>query len=84
VFKRKSTSDKPAKAPKAKKEKKSRKKRVKPATKVKAASLGPVKKQPIDIYTVMLIISMAAVFVACVLLLFELNRFGSYPWWKAS
>ena len=83
MFKRKSKSDKPAKAAKPKKEKASRKKREKPVKKAKIAPLGPVKKQPTDIYTVMLIISMVAVLIACTLLLLELNRFGSYPWWKA-
>ena len=81
MFKRKSKSDKPAKAVKAAKAKKEPKAR--PARKARPASLGPVKKQPTDIYTVMLMISMAAVFTACILLLLELNRFGSYPWWNA-
>jgi hypothetical protein len=81
VFKRKSKSDKPAKGAKAKKEPKSPKAR--PVKKVRTAPLGPVKKQPTDIYTVMLIISMVAVLSACILLLLELNRFGSYPWWNA-
>jgi hypothetical protein len=84
VFKRKSKSDKPAKTAKATKAAKVKKEPKAPAArKTRPASLGPVKKQPTDIYTVMLMISMAAVFTACILLLLELNRFGSYPWWNA-
>jgi hypothetical protein len=85
VFKRKSKSDKPAKAAKPAKAKAKAVKapKARPAKKVRAAALGPVKKQPTDIYTVMLIISMVAVLSACILLLLELNRFGSYPWWNA-
>ena len=83
MFKRKSKSGKPAKASKPKKDKRSGKKRAKPAKKPKAAPAGPVQKQPTDIYTVMLIISTVAVLVGCILLLLELNRFGSYPWWNA-
>src|SRR5690606_19150992 len=85
VFKRKSKSDKPAKAAKPAKSAKpaKAKKEPKAARKARPAALGPVKKRPTDIYTVMLMISMAAVFTACILLLLELNRFGSYPWWNA-
>jgi hypothetical protein len=86
VFKRKSKSDKlakPAKAVKAVKAKKEPKApKARPAKKARPVALGPVKKRATDIYTVMLIISMAAVFMACLLLLLELNRFGSYPWWN--
>jgi hypothetical protein len=88
VFKRKAKSDKPVKSAKAKKREPAKAakaaKAVKPAKKVRAAQLGPVRKQPTDIYTVMLMIALAAVLIACVLLVLELNRFGSYPWWKAS
>jgi hypothetical protein len=87
VFKRKPKSDKPAKAAapaKAKKEKPAAapKKRDKAIRKTPAA-LTAVKKQPTDIYTVMLIIAMVAVLIACVLLFMELSTYGSYPWWKA-
>jgi hypothetical protein len=89
VFKRKSKSDKPVKAAKAPKPKKDKKAKVKPEKPAKAAkkSLMPaaaIKKQPTDIYTVMLMIAMGAVLVGCVLLYLELSRFGSYPWWNAS
>jgi hypothetical protein len=83
VFKRKPKSDKSAKAAKPAKAKATRAPKARPAKKVRATSLGPVKKQPTDIYTVMLIISMVAVPSACILLLLELNRVGSYPWWIA-
>ena len=78
MFKRKSKSDKAAKAKpkKAKKEKK-------PKTPRSKAPAVPVNKAPTDIYTVMIVISTLAVAVACILLLMELNRYGSYPWWKA-
>jgi hypothetical protein len=90
VFKRKAKSDKPAAKPEkaAKKRGKAAKpvkaKAPKPARKPRGSLLATVKKQPTDIFTVMLIISLAAVLIACVLLVLELNRFGSYPWWKAN
>ena len=84
MFKRKSKSAKPAKAAKPKKEKKSRKKKEKPAKRAGAASAVALKKHPTDIYTVMLIISIAAVLIACILLIVELNTYGAYPWWKAN
>lgn len=84
MFKRKSKSDKPPKPPKAKKEKKSRAKREKPARKATVGATVAVKKQPTDIYTVMLIISTVSVLIACILLYLELSTYGSYPWWNAS
>jgi hypothetical protein len=78
VFKRKSKSAKPAKAAKKKKkEKKPREKVAKPAAAI------ALKKQPFDVYTVMLIVSLAAILIASTLLLLELQRYGEYPWWKA-
>jgi len=71
VFKRKSKSDKPAKKAK------------KPKTPRSKAPAAPVNKAPTDIYTVMLLSSTLAVAVGCILLLMELNRYGSYPWWNA-
>ncbi len=85
MFKRKSKSDKPAKAAKPKKEKKARVAREKkPAKKAALSPAVAIKKQPTDIYTVMLMISLGAVLIACVLLYLELSTYGSYPWWKAS
>ncbi len=47
-----------------------------------AGSTTPaVRKQSLNVYTVMLIISFIAICVGCVLLYLELQRFGSYPWW---
>ena len=37
-----------------------------------------------NVYTVMLILSFCALLTATMLLAMELNRFGSYPWWKAT
>ena len=39
----------------------------------------PTQKQKTDIYTVMLIISLISLLVACLLLVFELNRWGTFP-----
>ena len=83
MFKRKSKSDKPAKAKKEKKPKKPKKKKEKPAKAAPVASVA-LKKQSMDIYTVMLAISFVAVLVACILLWRELSTYGTYPWWKAS
>lgn len=41
-----------------------------------------VKKAETDIYTVMLIISLAAILVACMMLWLELKTFGDFPQWK--
>ena len=85
MFKRKSKSDKPAKAKKEKKPKKPktpRKKKEKPAKAAPVAGVA-LKKQSLDVYTVMLAISFVAVLIACILLWRELSTYGSYPWWKA-
>ncbi len=74
MFKRKSKSAKAAKPKRAKK--------AKPA-KARGGMAVAVKKQPLDIYTVMLIISFLAVFTAVIILWRELSTYGSYPWWKA-
>jgi hypothetical protein len=42
----------------------------------------PEQKQQTNVYTVMLIISFAAICVACVLLWAELQVYGPFPWWK--
>ncbi|MFV1968220.1 MAG: hypothetical protein ACC628_22585 [Pirellulaceae bacterium] len=44
----------------------------------------PAQKQRTNVYTVMLIISFFCIVTACVLLWLELNRWGSYPWWKTT
>ncbi len=45
---------------------------------------GVVQKQPLNVYTVMLVIAFCAISLACLLLYLELNRWGSFPWWKPS
>jgi hypothetical protein len=44
---------------------------------------GVVQKQPLNVYTVMLIVAFFAISIACLLLYLELKRWGSFPWWKA-
>ena len=41
-----------------------------------------VKKQAINVYTVMLILAFMALVTGTVLMSMELNRYGEYPWWK--
>ncbi len=41
-----------------------------------------VRKQSSGVYTWMLVIALIALLTACVLLLLELQSYGSYPWWK--
>lgn len=43
---------------------------------------GVVQKQPLNVYTVMLIVSFFAIITACLLLYLELKQWGSFPWWK--
>ena len=59
-------------AAKPKKEKKAKAKAKKPAKKKKAPGV-PVKKRPTDIYTVMLMMSLAFVMLSCVFLFLELQ-----------
>jgi hypothetical protein len=48
-----------------------------------ASPIGqPTVKPGTDIYTVMLIMSFCAIFMACIILYIELSRFGNYPWWQ--
>jgi hypothetical protein len=42
----------------------------------------PEQKQRMNVYTMMLIISFAAICVACIVLWMELQEYGPYPWWK--
>jgi hypothetical protein len=48
-----------------------------------ASPLVPAQKQPTNIYTMMLILSLIAVITATVLLAMELDRFKPHPWWNA-
>ena len=65
---------KPKKEKKAKPAKKAKAK--KPAHKAKAAPGVPVKKRPTDIYSVMLMLSLAFVALSCVFLAMELGTYG--------
>ena len=76
--------DKAAKKPKPTKEKKPKAKKAKaakPARKPKSPGV-PVQKRPTDIYAAMLMISLAAVLIACLMLWLELSSYGSFPQWK--
>lgn len=83
MFKRKSKSDK---APKVKKENKPKKPREK---RTKAPVGAALKKQPMDVYTAMLMVSLAALLIGIFLLGAQLAMytdqgfFKGYPWWKA-
>jgi len=61
--------------------KKPKKKKVKKAKKAKAPGVA-VEKPGMNVYTIMLMISLAAISVACLLLWMELGTYGDYPWWK--
>ncbi len=41
-----------------------------------------VQKQPLNVYTVMLIIAFLALAIASLLLYLELTQWGSFPWWR--
>lgn len=45
---------------------------------------SPSRKQETNIYTVMLIVSFLCIVTACLLLYFELRRWGSFPWWNTA
>lgn len=47
-----------------------------------SASAPP--KQRLNVYTMMLVMSFIAICISCFLLYFELQRFGTYPWWNTS
>lgn len=40
------------------------------------------QKQPLSVYTVMLIISTLALLIACILLAMELKEYGDFPYWN--
>lgn len=42
---------------------------------------GRPRKQPADVYTVMLIVSFIALLIACILMSVELGRYGEFPYW---
>ena len=51
-----------------------------------APASEPVIEQKLrnNIYTMMLILAFIGICVACVLLLLELQEYGTFPWWKTS
>ncbi len=74
MLRRKSSKAK-KKAPKPKKDKK---KKAAPSKREGVV----VKKAETDIYTAMLIISLGAILVACLMLWLELKTFGDFPQWN--
>ena len=54
-----------------------------PRSSSKSVSGSPVEKPGLNIYTVMLIISLVSVSLSCLLLYLELSQYGSFPWWDA-
>lgn len=78
MLRRKSSKPKKAKAAKPKKGKKAKAKKAAPAKREGVV----VKKAETDVYTIMLVISLAAILLACMLMWFELKSYGDFPWWK--
>jgi hypothetical protein len=43
----------------------------------------PVEQKPrANIYTMMLVLSLCAIIVACIVLWLELKSYGDFPWWE--
>jgi hypothetical protein len=42
----------------------------------------PEQKQHTSVYTMMLILAFVAISIGCVVLWFELQEYGEFPWWK--
>ncbi len=43
---------------------------------------APIEQKPrANIYTMMLVISLFAIIVACIVLWMELKQYGDFPWW---
>ncbi len=53
-----------------------------PRNSSKKSSGVVVEKPGINVYTVMLMIALAALSLGCLLLYFELSSYGDFPWWK--
>ena len=47
-----------------------------------APAAANYQKQQVNVYTVMLIIAFLSISIGCLLLYMELQRWGTYPWWK--
>jgi hypothetical protein len=69
-------SDK-AKAPKAKKEKAKKSPKARPARKSKSREGIVVQKKPTDVYTAMLMISLAAMAIACLMMFLEYRKYSA-------
>lgn len=52
-----------------------------PGASVDAGPQGPTQPKT-DVYTVMLILSLIAIIVACTVLYFELSTYGEWPQWR--
>ena len=78
MLRRKSSKPKKAKAAKPKKAKKAKAAKARPAKREGVV----VKKADTDVYTIMLVISLAAILMACLLLWLELKSYGDFPQWK--
>jgi len=81
VLRRKSSKPKKAKKaakPKKDKKAKSTSKKARPSRREGVV----VKKADTDVYTIMLVISLAAILTACLLMWFELKSYGDFPQWK--
>ena len=77
--KKKDKKEKPAAKPKPKKEKAA--KAPKPKPKKEKMEGVVVQKQKTNIYTVMLILSLVANLIACILLWLELGTYGGFGQW---
>lgn len=42
------------------------------------------RKQPLSVYTVMLLLSFVALTIGAILMFMELQRYGSWPQWRVS
>lgn len=43
---------------------------------------APIEQKPrANVYTMMLVVSLCAIIVACVVLWLELKSYGDFPWW---
>lgn len=48
------------------------------------AAAGPMQKQKLNVYTVMLVIAFLCILTSCILLYQEVTRWGKYPWWDTN
>jgi len=48
-----------------------------------SVTTAPSTKHGFNIYSMMLLLSFIALSVGAMLLYYELQKYGSFPWWKA-